>query len=161
MGQLPAARVNQSRPFQHCGVDYAGPIAVKHGGRQSKVTTKAYIALLICMATKAIHLELASDLVTISFLAALRRFIERREKPSNMYSYNDTRFVGPNNELKRFFSNHAIVEGVVNFSTSEGISWRFTPPRAPYFSGLWEAGIKCMKSHLKRVIGNAVLTFKD
>ncbi|XP_046988473.1 uncharacterized protein LOC124594161 [Schistocerca americana] len=161
MGQLPAARVNQSHPFQHCGVDYAGPIAVKHGGRRSKVTTKAYIDLFICIATKAIHLELVSDLVTSSFLAALRKFIATRGKPSHMCSDNGTTFVGADNELKRFLSNDATVEGVVNFSTSEGISWRFTPPPAPHFGGLWEAGIKCMKSHLTRVIGNAVLTFEE
>ncbi|XP_047105115.1 uncharacterized protein LOC124768933 [Schistocerca piceifrons] len=161
MGQRPAARVSQSHPFQHCGVDYAGPIAVKHGGRRSKVTTKAYIALFICMATKAIHLELVSDLVTSSVLVALRRFIARRGKPSHMYSDNGTTFVGADSELKRFLSNDVTVESVVNFSTSEGISWRLTPPRAPHFGGLWEAGIKCMKSHLKCVIGNAVLTFEE
>lgn len=113
------------------------------------------------MATKAIHLEVVSDLETNSFLAALRRFIARRGKPSHLYSDNGTTFVGAHNELKRFFSNNSTVEGVVNFSTSEGISWEFIPPRAPHFGGLWEAGVKSMKSHLKRVIGNASLTFEE
>lgn len=29
MGNLPACRVNLSQPFQHCVVDYAGPIQIK------------------------------------------------------------------------------------------------------------------------------------
>nr|XP_012152397.1 PREDICTED: uncharacterized protein LOC105664067 [Megachile rotundata] len=62
MGQLPAARVTPSRPFFTCGVDYAGPFYTKERTR-----------------SKAVHLELATDLSTNAFIQCLRRFIARRD----------------------------------------------------------------------------------
>ncbi|XP_070517900.1 uncharacterized protein [Cardiocondyla obscurior] len=82
MGELPAPRVTVSRPFSHCGVDYAGPFLLREGKRRNAGRHKAYLALFVCFATKAVHLELVSDLSTESFLATLKRFISRRGRPS-------------------------------------------------------------------------------
>ncbi|GFW79842.1 uncharacterized protein TNCV_3898431 [Trichonephila clavipes] len=47
------------------------------------------------------------------------------------------------------------------YKASEGIVWHFNPPATPHFGGLREAGIKSLKSHLKRVIGNTILTYEE
>jgi len=78
MGQLPLARVIVSHPFVNAGIDYVGPFEIKSGNTRSKTTTKCYVALFICMATKAIHLELVSNLTSEAFIAALKHFIARR-----------------------------------------------------------------------------------
>ena len=50
---------------------------------------------------------------------------------------------------------------ISEFCTSQGIDWHFIPERAPHFGGLWESAVRSMKAHLKRVVGNAKLTFEE
>jgi hypothetical protein len=148
MGQLPGERVTPTRPFTNSGVDYAGPFHIKQGGQRCKITTKGYVALFICLSTKAIHLELVPDLSTEAYIAALRRFIARRGLCNNIYSYNGTNFVGAEKELKRIMLDKKFVESISNYASHQGIKFHFMPPCSPHMGGLWEAGEKSMKYHL-------------
>ena len=56
IGNLPDQRLNPGRPFQKSGIDYCGPINIKEGCGRGRRTVKAYIALFICLCTKAVHL---------------------------------------------------------------------------------------------------------
>ncbi|GFY34045.1 integrase catalytic domain-containing protein [Trichonephila clavipes] len=78
MGNLPKSRVTLERPFFSCGIDYAGPVLIKCNKGRGTKSTKGYIALFVCLATKAVHIEAVGDLTTDSFIAALRRFSARR-----------------------------------------------------------------------------------
>lgn len=76
MGDLPESRVNRTvRAFIHTGVDYAGPIAIRIAPGRGHKSQKAYIALFVCLTTKAIHLELVSDYSSTTFIAAHHRFV--------------------------------------------------------------------------------------
>ncbi|XP_072384716.1 uncharacterized protein [Diabrotica undecimpunctata] len=57
MGSLPRARVNQAHPFANTGVDYAGPIKIIATKGRGYKSYKGYIAVFVCLATKAVHLE--------------------------------------------------------------------------------------------------------
>ncbi|XP_071640891.1 uncharacterized protein [Temnothorax longispinosus] len=164
MGSLPSTRVTVSRPFSHCGVDYAGPIMVKEGKRHNARFHKAYIAIFVCFSTKAVHIELVSDLTSESFLSALRRFMFRRGKPACIYSDNGTTFVGAHKQIKEFYDliNDSQVRDDINqFVREQETSWSFIPPNAPHFGGLWEAAVKPAKYHMARIIGQAHLTFEE
>jgi hypothetical protein len=74
MGDLPAPRVTPFRPFTVTGIDYAGPIVIKNGYGRTTRTVKSYIAIFVCFATRAVHIELVCDCSTATFLNALKRF---------------------------------------------------------------------------------------
>ncbi|XP_061724312.1 uncharacterized protein LOC133530418 [Cydia pomonella] len=52
-------------------------------------------------------------------------------------------------------------EPVNGFASSNGIDLKFSPAYSPNFGGLWEAGVKAAKFHLKRVVGSSNLTFEE
>lgn len=158
MGSLPSARCVPARPFFNSGVDYAGPINIRTTKGRGHRAFKGYICLFICMATRAIHLEVVSDMTTQAFLAAFKRFVSRRGHCAHMWSDNGTTFVGASKELKEIVT---IESSAAEHLENSGTEWHFIPPRAPNFGGLWEAGIKATKFHLKRVIGDATLTYEE
>ena len=88
--------------FDHIGLDYAGPFTIKYGSTRKPTLVKAYVCVFVSLTVKAVHLELVSDLTANAFIAALRRFIARRGKPSLIWSDHGTNFVGAVRELKRF-----------------------------------------------------------
>ncbi|UYV81320.1 hypothetical protein LAZ67_20000761 [Cordylochernes scorpioides] len=147
MGNLPTSRTNWTRPFTKTGIDFAGPVIVKTSNLRNARCDKAYIALFICMFSKAIHIELVTNLTTEAFLAALRRFISRRGRPAEINTDNATNFVGAYKDLRKLFNSN-----IHDFASSEEIKWNFIPPSSPHFGGLWEAGIKSVKYHLRRIV---------
>ncbi|CAK1598015.1 unnamed protein product [Parnassius mnemosyne] len=158
MGSLPAVRCNPARPFLHSGVDYAGPISIRTTKGRGHRSYKGYICLFVCMVTRALHLEAVSDMSTQAFLAAFRRFVSRRGHCAKLWSDNGTTFVGASRELEQLT---AIQSSIAEHLETNGTEWHFIPPHSPNFGGLWEAGVKSTKFHLKRVIGEATLTFEE
>lgn len=164
MGQLPAERVNLTRAFYNTGVDYAGPFDIaSKTGRGAKLI-KAYIAIFVCMSTKAVHLEAVSDLTTTAFLATLTRFVSRRGVPHTIHSDNAKNFVGAKNKLNELYN--LVVRKDFNDFVSEklseqGIHWNFITPLAPHEGGLWEAAVKSVKSLLLKTSRSYHFTFEE
>lgn len=166
MGDLPQARSNPSRPFCHTGVDFTGHIMIKSSKGRGIKCTKGYVAVFVCMATKAVHLELVSDLTTSAFLAALKRMAARRGKPDHIYSDNGTNFVGANKVIQQ---EYEILQATINENNSAfmqeitdmNIRWSFNAPFWSSAGGLWEGAVKSLKYHLKRVVGEQKLTYEE
>ncbi|XP_029167976.1 uncharacterized protein LOC114938272 [Nylanderia fulva] len=162
VGQLPASRVVPRRPFFNSGVDYAGPLTLKTFRGRGCRTYKGYFIIFVCFSTSAIHLEVATDYSTDGFLAAFRRFTGRRGICSTLTSDCGTNLIGADAELKRMFTASSREWAhIANILANDGVKWSFNPPSAPHFEGKWEAGVKSVKFHLRRVLGDARLTYEE
>lgn len=164
MGDLPKDRLSMTKPFLNVGVDFCGPFFVKEHHHRNRTKVKTYVSVFVCFATKAVHLELASDLTTEAFISCLKRFFSRRGLAQSMNSDNATNFVGTNNELKSLMKHLTSTiksKDVENYLLKQAVTWRFIPPRAPHFGGLWEAAVKSFKHHFTRIAGNTLLTYEQ
>ncbi|KAJ0169341.1 hypothetical protein K1T71_015225 [Dendrolimus kikuchii] len=159
MGNLPSCRITRNTPFECSGVDFGGPFYIRDRlGRGCKLV-KSYLCLFVCFTTRALHLELASDMSTDVFILCLKRFISRRGKPTEIHCDNGRNFVGANNEISQFLNT--CNESISSYAANEGITFKFSPAYCPHWGGLWEAGVKAAKHHLYRILGNNHLTYEE
>ena len=66
---LPPFRVQESPPFAHTGLDFAGPLFVKSMDQNSN---KVWVCLYTCCVTRAVHLDLVTDLSTPTFIRSFK-----------------------------------------------------------------------------------------
>ncbi len=148
-GALPEDRTRMGPAFDVTGVDMAGPLHTK--GKK-----KVYIAIFTCATYRAVHLELCSSLTTEVFIAALRRFVARRGRPSKIYSDNGLNFVGCSNALKKVDWKR-----ITEYAMVSQIHWKFNPPTAAWWGGFWERMIGVVKQLLRSVLGSARVTHEE
>ena len=148
---LPHFRVNASPPFSSIGVDYAGPLYIKGAGN------KVWIALFTCCVTRAIHLELIPDMTTETFIRCFRRFTCRRGTPTRIVSDNSKTFKAASKELARIQADPIIKD----YFAQLRVCWSFNVAKAPWWGGFYERLVGSVKRCLKKVVGNARLTFDE
>ena len=145
-----------TRPFVRTGVDFAGLFDIRNYTGRACLITKGYLCLFIYFATKAIYLEAVSNLSTSAFLA-------RCGYPKDMYSDNGTNFIGAwkilNSEIQNFLKESGSqVNGTYG---SRRLTWHSNPAGAPHMGDLWEAGVKSLKHHFKRLAGSLKYSFEE
>ncbi|XP_055839551.1 uncharacterized protein LOC129907395 isoform X1 [Episyrphus balteatus] len=161
MGEIPSERVQVGKPFLATGVDYAGPFELKVssgvGGRKRR---KCWVSIFVCIRTRAVHIEIVGDLSTIAFIACFERFIARRGRCEKMFSDNGTAFVGASKELNKALKVFSDKEALEHLH-SKGTEWHFMTPAAPHQGGIYEAAVKSMKFHLRRILGQKILPYEE
>lgn len=164
MGNLPSMRTQTTRkPFLYTGTDLAGPIQLKMSHVRGTRTQKGYIVIFICLSTRAIHIEVVTDLSSDAFIAAFKRLIGRRGNVAVLQSDNGTNFVGASKILELESEeaiqeyNKEIQDKLLKFSTK----FKFNPAASPWMGGIWERNIGSIKYHLKRIVGNRILTYEE
>lgn len=156
MVPLPRERYILLPPFQVTGIDFAGLFETKILTLRNSKTTKANVGIFVYFSTKAIHLELGSDLSPSAFHAAFSSSIERRGLPQRVVT--DRNFLRASRTLEREFNVfvETAVQDIAQKYIAYGFEWEFIPPYAPHMGGLWEAAAK-----LKRIIGVQRFTFEE
>jgi hypothetical protein len=141
MPQLPRDRVVRSRAFENVGVDYLGPTST----RAAKGTSvKAWILLITCLVTRAIHLEPVWTLSAEDLLYALRNFIARRGRPNRIISDNGTQFVMVGKLLTLRLGPDAP-------------QWIHIPALSPWQGGFYERIVALVKAAFKTSVGRSTL----
>ena len=153
MADLPEDRVKPGQPaFTDVGLDYFGPFLVKRARQRAK----RYGCLFTCLATRAVHLEIAHILDTDSFINTLQRFIARRGEPKTVRSDNGRNLVGANHELKKALLDLNQTK-VYKALSEKNIQWIFNPPAASHMGGVWERVICTVRAVLQGLMTQQVL----
>ena len=154
MEDLPEERLEERVfPFANTGVDYFGPFEV----RFKRKSMKRWCCLFTCLTTRAVHIEVVPSLEADACLAAITKFIARRGKPNIILSDNGTNFVGAAREMRDWIEawNQSDIEQSL---AQKQIKWKFNPPGAPHFGGVWERMARSYKKAMMAIVGNRTLT---
>ena len=141
--------------FTYVGVDYAGPWYIKVS-RQSQLQ-KVYVRLFTCCSTRAVHLELATDLSDDVFICCLSIFRVIRGLPELITSHNAKTFKAAAKTLSELFSYPTVKK----FLASKRIYRRFNEDRAPWWGGFSERLIQNTKKRLRKTLRNARLNYYE
>ena len=150
---LPTFRTEVSRPFQHTGVDFAGPLIYKINKNEEG---KAYILIFTCAVLRAVHLEVTKSQTAIEFQRKLNAFITRRTRPQRMISDNAAVFKTTADWIQRLRRS----EQLHDFLAAHEIQWRFNLAKSPWWGGMYERFIKDDKKTLYKTLGKTKLTFE-
>ncbi len=150
-GQLPHFRLPpleaQTQPvaFAVTALDCAGPFRVKRG----RSYETHYLLLITCCQIRAVKLEYLSDLSVDALLLALTRASARGVNPHTILSDNGGNFDGANRLLRALWQ--ALPQEQLESRRPE-IRWRFNPPYASHYGGVFERLIKAAKEALYHVL---------
>ena len=76
-----------------------------------------------------------------------------------LYSDCGTNFLGADQQLRKLFSSGSKEAlDLAHLLLNDGTEWKFNPPGVPHFGRKWEAAVKSVKFHLKRTIGDTLLS---
>ena len=149
---LPPLRVEEKPPFWYTGIDFAGPMYTRE--TLSSESRKVWTCLFTCCVTRAVHIELVTELETVTFLRCFKRFTARRGFPSRILSDNAKTFKAANKWLSTILEHPKVKE----FMIGNGIRWQFNVERAPWWGGVFE---RIMKRLLRKIIGTSKFTYDE
>lgn len=168
MGALPKTRVNQAHCFEVTSIDCLGPINIKASMLRSNVVMKVWALVFVCQVTKAVHIEILTNMTSECYIAALKRFISRRGFCKLIYSDNGTNFRGgariieeDYNTFLNTFKNSEFQQEIIDWCSTQRMEFQFIPAHCAHVGGLHEAAVKSFKHHLKRVAGHRLFNLEE
>ena len=84
------------------------------------------------------------------------RFVSRRGSPRELFSDNGTNFKGAEAEVKQALLARN-QQRIGDQMRAKGIEWNFSPPSASHAGGVWERMIRCVRKHLRALVGNRLV----
>ncbi|CAB4006340.1 PREDICTED: uncharacterized protein LOC106817579 [Paramuricea clavata] len=149
---LPEFRVKEAPPFTYVGLDYVGPLYVKS---TNDLDEKAWICLITCCVSRAVHLEVVPNMTSQAFLRSFRRFTSRRSTPLLVVSDNAKTFKAASKELMTLMRDPQVKK----YFLQQRMQWSFNLEKAPWWGGFFERLVGSLKRCLKKTIGKARLSY--
>lgn len=161
MADLPLERTGPAAPFEFTAMDLFGPYEVKDEVKK-RTRLKVWGIVFCCMASRAIHTEVVSDMSSEGFLLAYQRFTSLRGHPRKLWSDPGTNFVGAKPALQKFFNqqNKSELEDTAAKHGTEW-SWKIHPADSPHRNGAAEAAVKVVKRALSNLGGDGGFTWGE
>ena len=150
MADLPPDRVEEVPPFSNVGIDCFGPYLVHDGKstRRTKATKKVWGLIIVCLASRAVHIEMLPSMDTGSFRNALSRFTAVRGICKLIRSDQGTQFMCARKQLQT-----QEIDTVIKELQNYPYEWKLNPPGASHFAGSWERKI----GSIKRVLDGSLM----
>ena len=117
-----------------------------------------YVLVIGCHASRAIHLEMLQDRSTESFIMALKRFSNRRGRPSIIHSDNAGEYVSGRNTIQEVFRVLNTEKKHQKLQDELKMTWYLAPIRSPSHSGVIERLVKTIKNPLSKCLMDKLLT---
>ena len=156
-------RINEV--FEYVSLDYCGNFFIKTDWRKqsikSKITTKIWVLVIICHATRAIHLEMVYDHTTDQFLLALKRFVNRRSTPKVIMSDCEKEFIKGKSTVISTFDKLNNSTTHQRLSEELKIKWYHSTSRSPSHNGVCEAAVKIIKKQLYNALNGQLLNANE
>ena len=140
--------------FTHVGVDHTGHFAIRDE-RGDRV--EAYICLFVCTTTRAVQLEVITNLSTSSFIMCLRRLTAAKGMPYQILSDNHRTFISGETFLLEMQQDPEVQE----YLSSKNIKWKHQTPRSSWMGGHFERLVRTIKASLASAISKKLLTLEE
>ncbi len=138
--------MTEDKPFSFTGLDYLGPLFITTADKQQ---AKVWVCLFTCGVTRAVHLELVSDMTAQEFLMTFQRFVSCRGLPKLVVSDNAKQFKTAKTALDRLWHLVITHPTVATYTAEHGVRWKFITERAPWMGGFYERLVGTVKRALK------------
>ncbi|XP_078380254.1 uncharacterized protein LOC144663213 [Oculina patagonica] len=161
MADLPTDRIEATPPFTNVGFDVFGPWSIQTRRTRGRTSSlKRWGLVFTCLSSRAIHIETLESMDTSSFICALRRFFALRGPALLLRCDRGTNFVGGKSELDSAM-REMDQRKLEKYVRDQGCEWRFNPPHASHFGGVWERQIGTIRRVLNAMfleLGGSQLT---
>lgn len=157
MGDLPIEKLCVEHcTFTNIMIDMAGPFLIKSGKTRNSTLQKRYFLVVVCLTTRAMHIEIMHEASSDSCVKALICTFETRGYPRKIMCDRGTNFIGADNALRKIMIEHnqkLAKDGRIPHKFI--FEFAFNPARSPHMQGSVErliGNIKIAMNKMKKTI---------